>query len=251
MAPTFRHGRGTKVAVNQYNMSPFMSNTTITASVDTGPITPYGTTDKSFVVGAANRTASYDGYFSSTSSTALAKVLDAAFGGSSKMVMTIGPEGDSTGLTAYLLSGDPIGYKVTSPYSDAVVLNADLQGSALNSGVWLRPFSTRSSTGSNSGVICAGSTAVGGTTGGGVGHFHLVSQSTLTSMTVKVQHSTSGSTWADLVTFTAATAETFQRSTVAGTVKERLRATCSAYTGGAAKTATWAVAFARKGTIKG
>ncbi len=252
MAPAFIHGRGTKVALNKYSMSPFLSNTSISGSAGTNEITTYALNDKQFVVGMVDRTVKFDGYFSSTSSTALAKVLDAQLGGTTKMVLTIGPDGDTLGNPAIMLYGDPTGYDVSSPASDVVSISLDAQGSGHGGyGVWLRPMSTGSSTGSNTGVTCTHSTGAGGSTGGGTGHFHLVSASTLGTMTVKVQHSTSGSTWVNLITFTAATAETFQRSTVSGTVKERLRATCSAMTGGGAVTATWAVAFARHGKYRG
>ena len=115
----------------------------------------------------------------------------------------------------------------------------------------LQPLLARTATGSGSAVLTAGTTTVGGTTGGGIGHLHVTAFGTTKhGGTYKVQHSTSGSSWADLITFSTFTGDpTFQRSTVAGTIKEQLRATLSAFSSGAgstAKTITAAVAFTRR-----
>ena len=64
--------------------------------------------------------------------------------------------------------------------------------------------------------------------GGGVGYFQALSLTGSGSLTGKVAHSTDGTTFADLITFTACTAELAstagQRSTVTGTVNRYLRA---------------------------
>lgn len=65
------------------------------------------------------------------------------------------------------------------------------------------------------------------TANGAVGYLQ-VSALTLggyTSVTVKIQHSSDGNTWADLITFdNVTTAPTAQRKTVAGTINRHLRA---------------------------
>lgn len=64
------------------------------------------------------------------------------------------------------------------------------------------------------------------TTNGAVAHLHVLSKSgTSPTVTWKVQHSADDSLWVDLMTFTAATAETSQRIAVTGTVNQYLRAT--------------------------
>ena len=146
-----------------------------------------------------------------------------------------------------MMRADDTKYDISVPHDDIVGVAIDAQAcDGYYGGRILRPLGAITTTGSGSGVATPGTTVAGGTTGGGIGHFHLTTQSTLTSLTNKIQHSTSGSTWADLITFTAATHETFQRSTVSGTIKERLRSTVSTFTGGAWKSATLAVAFSRR-----
>jgi hypothetical protein len=254
MAPTFRYGSGAKLLVNARNLTPFIKEGTVSASLEVPETTTWGKSDKEYLPGGiGDITASFDGLHSKSTATAdtITNYLDAALGGSTNFVTTFGPEGDSTGRWAYLFSAIETKLDVDAPAKDVVGVAFDMQGSGgLDSGVWLRPLSTRSSTASNSAVVCAGSTTLGGTTGGGVGHLHITVASTVTSITTKIQHSTSGSTWADLISWTS-TAETVQRSTVSGTVKEQLRFTISSYTGGAAKTVTCAAAFARRGKLRG
>lgn len=261
MAPAFRHGRGTRVCVGPRDLSQYLKMSTISASCDAADVTCYGTGDKAFIPGLGGVTASFGGLFSFSSgvlSTQIDKFLQAALGGSTQLVVTIGPEGDSTGRYAMLMKGDATKLDVASPVTDAVTISADILGSdGYDGGVWLMGVTPRATTSSGSAVQAAASTTTQPfSTGGGVGHFHLVAATTLTvGVQCKVQHSTTGSTWVDLITFTLTTASSgvgaFQRSTVAGNVKEKLRGTCNAFTGGAGKTATFGIAFARRGKFRG
>lgn len=252
MAPVFKHGKGVRPLIRQYDFSPFLNNVTVSASMDPAEVTTFQDNDKNYIAGLRDVTVSFDGFFSASTvagSTEIANICDDALGSTSSPFGVTVAVDSSTGGRALMMQGDVSSYNTEVPLTDAVSLAVDVQGSGgYRGGVVLRPLSAATSTGSNGGVgPVLGSTAAGGTTGGGVAHLHLVSASTLTSVTFKVQHSTSGSTWADLITFTAATQATFQRSTVAGTVKERVRSTISAFTGGAGKSVTAAVAFARHG----
>lgn len=254
MAPTFRHGSGAKLLVNKRNFSPLLTDGTISASLDVPEVTTWGDADKEYLPGGVGDvTASFDGIHaqSATAADDITRFFDAALGGSTNHICTFGPEGDTVGRWAYLFRAEQTGFDVDAPASDVVKVAVDMQGSGgLDSGVWLRSLSTNSSsTGMGSAVLCAGSTTVGGTTGGGVAHFHATSINSTGNLTVRIQHSTSGSTWATLLTFTAASTATVQRSTVSGTIKEQLRAGVSSFsTDGAA---TFAVAFARRGKLRG
>jgi hypothetical protein len=254
MAPNFRHGSDAKLLVNKRNLTPFIQDGTVSASLEAPEATTWGKDDKVYLPGGlGDVTASFNGLHSKSTATAddITAFLDASLGGSTNYVTTFGPGGDSTGRWAYLFSGIENKVDVHAPAAGVVSVAFDMQGSGgLDSGVWLRPLSTASATVNNGAVACAGATAAGGTTGGGVGHWHLTVASTITSITTKIQHSTSGSTWADLISWTS-TDVTVQRTTVSGTVKEQLRSSISAFTGGASKTVTCAVAFARRGKLRG
>lgn len=248
MAPTYRHGKGIRPIVDEKDLSPFLTDVTVSAEADTPEVTTFQDSDRSYIQGLRNVTFAFEGLFSASTVAVddIGEWMGGSFGGSTRMVVTVDVEG-TTGGRAWMLTGDQTAYDLSSPVDDVVSLSADIQGSnGYSGGRMLRPLAAITSTGSRSAVATPGTTSAGGSTGGGVGHLHLTAQSTVTSLTAKIQHSTSGSTWADLITFTAATAETFQRSTVAGTVKEQVRTTVSAFTGGAGKSATLAVAFSRR-----
>ena len=248
MAPSPRHGKGIRPLLDEKDVSDFLREVTVSAAMDPAEVTTFGDNDRSYIPGLRNGTFSFDGLFSASTTSAddVANYLDAALGGSTRQVLTVDLE-RSTGGRALLMHADDTSYDVSAPLDDVVSVAVDAQASGgYAGGRMLRPLGAATTTGSNSGVATPGTTGAGGTTGGGVAHLHVTAASTVTSLTGKVQHSTSGSTWADLVTFTAATAETFQRSTVSGTVKERTRFTISAFSGGAGKSATLAAAFSRR-----
>src|SRR3990167_11432794 len=243
-----RHGKGIQPLVDEKDLSNFLREVSVSADMETRDITGLADLDRVFLSGPKDATVSFDGLFAASTTAAddIANYLDGAFGGSTKQVITVDLE-RSTGGRALMLRVDDSSYDVASPMDDLVTVAVDAQASdGYAGGRMLRPLLAATATGSNGNILTSGTTTVGGTTSGGVGHFHLTAASTITSLTAKVQHSTTGSTWADLITFTAATAETFQRSTVSGTVKERLRSTISSFSGGAGKSATCAGAFSRR-----
>jgi hypothetical protein len=96
------------------------------------------------------------------------------------------------------------------------------------------------------------STKVVDTRGGvtGVAHIHVTQATTVTSVTIKVQHSSaSGGTYTDLATFTT-TSTGSQRTTVTNsTLKRYVRANVTAFTGGASKSVKFVAAFARRSGI--
>ncbi len=261
MAPTFRHGKGTRVLMNQFDMSPFLQTAKFSAAAPAADVTVFQQNDMNYIPGIRDATISLDGRFgfsTGASSTSVDAVFARYLGGSTQFVTTIAFEGASTGGWAAMMKGDEISHDVDSPIAGTVSIAAAIQGSTLHfGGVMLRPLAAATATTANGAVKFAGSTATGFSTGGGVAHMHVTAASTVTTgYTIKVQHSTSGSTWVDLVTctspaLTTGDGGTFTRTTVAGNVKEQLRSNLSAFTGGAAKTITFAVAFSRNGKAKG
>lgn len=250
MAVAAIHGKGLRALVDEKDLSAFLKEVTVSAESDASDITTFGSNDKVFLGGGLkDATLSFNGLFaaSTTAVDDVANFFDDALGGSTKHLVTVDVN-RSTGGRCWMMHADNTKYDVSASVDDVASISVDAQCSdGYYGGRMLRPLLAVTTTGvSNSAVLTAGTTAAGGTTGGGLAHFHLTAQSTLTSLTGKVQHSTSGSTWADLITFTAATAETFQRSTVSGTVKEQTRFSVSAFTGGAGKSATIAAAFSRR-----
>lgn len=262
MAPTFKGGKGQKLLFGNANMGEILTSVTVTASVNAHDTTVFGNNDKTYIAGIRDGSVSYSGLFDgtalSTASTATTGALDARFNAalaaSTQPVVTYGPEGDTLGSRARMWRQESIEYVAGSPADDVVKVSAAGNMSTRQDyGVWLHALAARTSTSSTFTSVDSGYTA--GTTGGGVAHLHVTSDTTLTSVVVKVQHSSAASastaSWADLITFTAfdesTQAAAAQRSTVAGTVKRRTRVIVSTFTGGASKSATFGVAFARRG----
>ncbi|MCI0544307.1 MAG: hypothetical protein L0Z49_07645, partial [Actinobacteria bacterium] len=228
----------------------------VAASMDAAETTTFRKNDKTYIVGLRDVTVNLSGLFASSGSTGagastdadgMAEYFDGALGGSTRQAITILPDSTAIGGRALLMVGDAMAWDVSAPVSDVVSAEVEFQGSeGYRGGRILRYQVASTSTGAQS-AVDSGLTN-GGSSGGGVGHLHVTAvSSTFGSATFKIQHSTSGSTWADLITFTAATARTFQRSTVAGTIKEQVRSTLSSYTGTAgADSITATIAFARQ-----
>lgn len=247
----FRHGQSAVVLWEGNNLSPFLNAATISGSMDPGEVTNFGSEgNREYIKGLRDVTMSLEGFYSvgtTTPSTEITDVLTASFAGTTSPVVTLGLEDDVIGRRAWLFKGDMVGYDIDSPVDGVITTSVDLQGSeGYQGGVWLRGLSatTAADTAVDSGLTG------GGTTGGGVAHLHVTSINSTGSATFVVQHSTSGSTWATLITFAAVTAAKAIRSTVAGTVKEQLRVDNTAQ-GSTANVFTAAVAFARYGPFKG
>lgn len=262
MAPTLRAGKSQALYFNNANLSQILQSVTVTASVNALDTTVFGNSDVTRVPGLRDGSVQYAGLFDgtalSTASTASTGALDSKFASalaaSTQPVVTYGPEGDTLGRRARLWRQETMEYVASSPADDVVrVTAAGSMSTRQDYGVWLHALAARTSTSSTFTSVDSGYDA--GTTGGGVAHLHVTADSTLTSVVVKVQHSSavseSTASWADLITFSAFDESTIsaaaQRSTVSGTVKRRTRVIVSTFTGGAGKSATFAVAFARRG----
>ena len=264
MAPTFRSGKGTVTLFNNANLSPILQNVAVEASADALGVTAHGNNDDVFIAGLRGGTISFDGMYDgtafSTASTASTGALDsklhAALASTRQPIITVGVEGDTLGLRARMMQTETVSYTAMSPVEDVVKVAASAQVSGRQDyGVWLHALAARSSTSSTFSSVDSAYDA--GTTGGGVGHLHVTAAS-VAGMTVTIQHSSavsaSTASWADIITFTSVTessaaATSVQRSTVSGTIKRRTRATISAFStaSGNSTTATFAVAFARRG----
>ena len=244
MATTPRHGSKARLLCNTKSLSTMLNDATMTYKCEQADVSVWQATDKEYIPGLRVSQLKASGIYVG-SPTRTQSVLESALGSTTDDVITYGPEGDAIGSAAHLIKSLETDYEVKSPLTGAVSVSFSAQsdGRSVGGGVWQAPLAARTSTGALAAVTNPIATAKGG-----VGHFHLTTASTLTTgIQVRIQHSSNGAVWADLITFTNSTndAGTVQRSTVSGTVKAQTRANCTQFLGGAAKTATWAAAFAR------
>lgn len=256
MAPNPRAAKGAKLLFNNADLSGILQEVTMSASVPALDTTVFGNDDKTCIAGVRDGSVNYSGLFDgtalSTASTASTGALDhrfaAALAASTQPIVTYGPEGDTLGRRARLFKQETMEYTAGSPANDVVKVSAaGAVSDRVGYGVWLHALAARTSTSSTFSGVNSGIAA--GTTGGGVGHFHMTAGSTITTFQVIIQHSSSGSTWPTLITFSSSTGTTAsgsaQRVAVTTTVKRHVRAAIPVFTGGAAKSATFAVGFAR------
>lgn len=246
----FRHGSDAAVLWGEYDLSPFLNAASVSASMDPAEVTNFDSGgNREYIKGLKDATISLEGFYSvgtTEPSTEITDVLNAAFTGTTNPVVTIGLEGDTIGRRAILASGVIPTYDIDAPVDDVIATSVDLQSNVgYEGGFWLRALSASTSTAASA-AVNSGLTG-GGTTGGGVAHFHVTTLSATTGQML-VQHSTSGSTWATLITANFSTSSV-TRSTVSGTVKEQVRATVNQL--GSTGSITAAVAFARYGPFKG
>jgi len=254
MAPTFRHGKNSRLVVSSVDASSLFTEMTISHSVDAPDVTTFGNNDRNFIAGQRDATISASGLLDgSTAGTGDPfRIFRSALGSTSDLVITAipgGPGGSTVtvGSLCRLGAGVETSFETAAPAMGVVTASFEAQcDGRLGVGRTLygpggAKTSTFAATGVDSGVV-------GGTTGGGIAHFHITSASTVTSVTLKVQHSSNNSAWSDVATFTS-TSTGSQRTIYSSSVKRYTRAAITAFTGGAGKSIRYVVAFSRNKTV--
>jgi hypothetical protein len=239
--PTFRHGKKTAVLLNGTNMSPFLNEATTTTEIETAETTTFGDQDKTYIIGLSDGTISTSGLFDSTAGasndvlTGLINQEDNTF--------TVLPEGVTAGSPAILANGQMTSYEVSSPVGDVISISAEVQADGgLLHGVALTGLLNTGSASATTTEINNGSSTVNGA----LFNLHLTANNRDGSATIKVQHSSDNSTYADLVTFTAVSASVTggESITSTGTVNQYLRTLSNL--AGASGSVTYNVSAARR-----
>ena len=249
--PTFIHGKGTNVFLNEFDMSAYFNSASVARSVETSDTTSFGASNKAYIVGMGDGTLQLDGMWSADATVGSDVVLSSILGNATTPIVTYAYAAGTIGNRCVLAKAISTSYDISSPVGDVVSASVSFQAStdgttnftkSVSSGVMLTTNASIAfgSLGNLASVDNAASSA-----SGGVGNLH-VTANTITgaSTTIKVQHSADNTTFADLITFTAVTASTTtsQQSAVSGTVNRYIRATA---TGGTAGAITYNIGFAR------
>lgn len=247
--PIFRHGKGTVLLAGKYDLSTYLNSVTASNAVETPETTTFLATDRSYLTGHTEGTVSFEGFFDGqttgvlgATSDAIDKILSDALGDTINTVMTISNDGGAFGRRAILLDAVETNYEVTSPLTDVVAISGGANASdGLEYGVWLT-YNTAYTAATNGTAV----DGVASSARGSVANLHVTTNTRSTAVTIKVQHSTDNSVWADLITFTNTVASTLtsERKTTTGTVNRyvRVQVTPTAGTG----SITLSVAFSRR-----
>lgn len=251
--PTFQHGKGSKVYLDEFDMSAYLNSSDVGFDQDTADVTTYGATSRAFIASQASGTLSFAGLVDATNTAGTSdKEFQAILGSTTHPLLTVAIEGGTIGNRAVIARANETSYTMATPVADVNSLTADFQCSAdpannvdfgVASAVQLTTGASiaHGSLGNLASVDNSASSANGGaallhvptnTVGGG-------------ATTIKVQHSANNASWADLISFTAVGASTItsQLSAVTGTVNRYLRVTAS--TAGSSGAITFMVSFAR------
>jgi hypothetical protein len=62
--PTFVHGKGTGVLLDEFDLSTYFNSADMSRTTDTAETTAFGSTSKSYIVGLSDGTLSLSGMFS-------------------------------------------------------------------------------------------------------------------------------------------------------------------------------------------
>lgn len=242
--PQFRHGRGTHVFVDRYELTTFLREASAPRSVDVAETSAFGTFDKTFVVGMREGRFSAAGMFDGTPA-AVDPVLAGILGQEAAVSVTYAPEDMTIGRRALVLEAEESSYEVSSPINDVVAIGTEFMASGgIHPGVILHGVTAgETATGQSASVDNAAAS-----TFGAIANLHMIANDrNAGSIVVKVQHSTDNSVWNDLITFTSVNFATLAAQTlaVAGTVNRYTRAQWTV-TSGATGSYTFAVAASRK-----
>lgn len=254
----FGHGSAARLLANGYDLSPFMTDGGMPGSADAVDVSTWANADGSPRLDKAYIPALRDATFTGTAflsggvgtgpgySEDAEGIWYAALAGD--VLLAYLPQGGGFGLPAKSLMAVESGVELSAGMGGASTVALTAQSRLpVGHGITLHDYTIVESAGGNSIQYDPGVGPIYPTPNGGIGLLEVVGKGGgAGTLTVKVQHSTDGSSWVDLITFTGATvAHAKERIQVAGNVNRYLRSLWTA-TGG-----TWQfhVSFARFPTI--
>jgi hypothetical protein len=249
--PTFVHGKGTGVLLDQYNLSTFFNSADVAQSIDVAETTSFTASSKSYISGLQDATLSLSGLYSQDTGGS-DEVLQGILGSATTPLVTVAFEFGTIGKRCVTGRVHETNYSISSPVADVSSVTADFNASTdavanqtygIYGGVMLTA-GTSIAFGSLGNLASVDNGA--SSTAGAMGVLHVTANTIAGgATTIKVQHSADNSSWADLITFTAVSASTLtkQLSPVTGTVNRYVRATAS--TAGSSGSITFHIGFAR------
>lgn len=220
----FIHGKSALVLQNEFDLSSYFNDVSISRSIETAETTAFGASAKAYIVGLIDGTLSLSGMFDGAANAIDAEITD-VLGVNAGAVISASVSGVTTiGTRMISTTGKLTSYEVTAPVGDVVSANAEFQADdGVGNAVSLAALGAITTTTTGASVDNTASSA-----NGGFATLHVTANTMDDATVCKVQHSADNSTWADLQAFTsvATTIETAERIKVANgtTVNRYLRA---------------------------
>jgi hypothetical protein len=237
---TFTHAKDSRVLANERAVSSTLAGWTVSHQRAVGEVTTIVESGARFVPGLMSGSLVLRGPQDSVGQDLHGEIA-AAVGVDNSLLVTVCPYGTAIGLFAMTAVGDVAEHAIDGSVSDAVGFTMTAQADeSVDMGFIVHALGAETADGNGTAVDRGASST---TTGGGVGALHITAYSGLTSIGIKIQHSTDNSVWADLITFTTATAISAERKFLAaGTTINRYVRAVTDVTG--TGSATFLVAFA-------
>jgi len=220
----FIHGKSAVVLQNEFNLSAYFNDISISRSIETAETTAFGSTAKSYIVGLIDGTLSLSGMFDGAANAIDQEMTD-VLGVNAGAIISASVSGVTTiGTRMISTTGKLTSYEVTAPVGDVVSANAEFQASdGIGNAVSLAALGAITATTTGTSVDNGASSS-----NGGFATLHVTANTMNAATVCKVQHSADNSTWADLQSFTsvATTVVTAERIKIANgtTVNRYLRA---------------------------
>ena len=236
----FRHGKNTAVFYNGADLSPYFNEASVSQDVEVAETTTFGDSAKQYITGLRDGTMSAAGMFDG-SQGAIDATLSSVIGATAADVVTFAPDGPVAGRRSYSAAARQTSYEVSSPVSDVVTANLEVQATdGVDTGVLLAAKATITTSGEGSSVDEGASSS-----DGAVAYLHVTSNTMDGATAFKVQDSADNVTFVDLITFTnlSASATGGQKVAVTGAVDRYVRA--SHDPGASSGSVTYTLAFAR------
>lgn len=238
----FRHGKDSALLVGGYDLTPWITSGSVPQVFDTAETSHWGTQSKTYIVGQNDATAQFQGLFDWDRTLLDDKMAAITADVAGQPITTCFDGGCVVGRRAVLGRGKRTKYDITAQMSDVVKFTGEFQFDGGGFSGWVLAPNTLTASTTQYGSVDCGALSLNGL----VVYAHVMAN-TNAANTVKVQHSTDGSTWVDLATAQAMAVATaispaYYIITAAGTVNRYIRAVVTISTG----SATVAVSAYRK-----
>lgn len=236
----FKHGKQTKILVDQYDFSSYLNNTDMSWEIDTPETTTFGDNDRTYIPGLRNSTMSFAGFWDSTLDGYVTDDITTPV----VSLLSYAPEGLSTGSVVYSVQARHSSWTVGSPVDGVAAISLDVQSTdRLSRGISLHNLTAETAT-TNATEVDNGSSSASGA----IAYLHVISNTLTTtdaseSIDISI-YDAATTTFTSLIDFTQLTTEgsASERKTVAGTILNKVRAEWTAVGTGAC---TFAIGFQR------
>lgn len=238
----FQSAQSTRASVGLLNASGYIRDLSFTAPTEALEVTTLADRAKVFIVGQTDSDGSFNMVLDTNPATNSQFAVLNTWKSTQPQVLDIAPEGYATGNPVIMINA--IDTQVVTQAAVGTTVDASVafvSQSDTDFGLSVEDYTAIVATGNGTARDGLAATA-----NGGVAHVHVTAFASLTSDTITIEHSVDGSTsWATLVTFTAATGLTSERIVVAaGTTVRRYLRVVDTFSGSGSITRQ--VSFARR-----